>query len=99
MVVLRIILSKPGIYLAEVQSELLAMFGTTISISTICRTLRYMGCTRQVIQQIAIQRSDEKRAEFMAEVSAYDLPCSSGLIKVGVIVEMLYVSEDIVLEE
>ena len=31
-----------------------------------------MGCTRQVIQQIAIQRSDEKRAEFMAEVSAYD---------------------------
>lgn len=31
-----------------------------------------MGCTRQVIQRIALQRSDEKRAKFMSEVSAYD---------------------------
>jgi hypothetical protein len=31
-----------------------------------------MGCTRQVIQHIAIQQSDELRAKFMAEVSLYD---------------------------
>ena len=31
-----------------------------------------MDCTRQVIHRIALQRSDEKRAKFMAEVSIYD---------------------------
>ena len=72
VVLLGIILSYPGIYLSEVQHELLARFGVTISLSTICRTLKYMGCTRQVMQHISIQRNDEARAKFMAEVSAYD---------------------------
>lgn len=72
IVLLRIILSKPGIYLSEVQSQLHANFGVQVSLSTICRTLKYMGCTRQVIQHIALQRDDEMRAKFMAEVSAYD---------------------------
>lgn len=31
-----------------------------------------MGCTRQVIQRVALQRSDEQRAKFMANVSVYD---------------------------
>ena len=31
-----------------------------------------MGCTRQVIQRVALQRSDEQRAKFMADVSRYD---------------------------
>ena len=39
---------------------------------TICRTLKSMGCTRQVIRQVAIQRSDIMRAKFMAEISVYD---------------------------
>ena len=30
-----------------------------------------MGCTRQVIQHVALQQSDDQRAGFMAEVSAY----------------------------
>ncbi len=72
VLLLGIILSNPGIYLTEVQSELFARLGTTVSLSTICRTLRYMGCTRQVIQHVALQRNDEMRAKFMAEVSAYD---------------------------
>lgn len=72
IVLLRIITSNPGIYLSEVESKLFDRFGVHVSLSTICRTLKYMGCTRQVIQRIALQRSDEKRARFMAEVSAYD---------------------------
>ena len=31
-----------------------------------------MGCSRQVIQHVALQRNDECRAKFMAEVSVYE---------------------------
>ena len=60
-----------GIYLHEIQSRLYN-HGNVVSVSTICRTLRRMGCTRQVIEVIALQRSDYCRAKFMAEVSCYD---------------------------
>lgn len=43
-----------------------------VSVPTICCALKRMGCTRQVIQIIALQRSDYCRARFMAEVSCYD---------------------------
>ena len=72
LVLLRIITNNPGIYLSEVESKLFDKFGVHMSLSTICRTLKYMGCTRQVIQRIALQRSDDRRAKFMAEVSMYD---------------------------
>ena len=49
------------------------MFGVYVCISTICRTLKTMGCTRQAMHRIAIQRSDEERAKFMANVSLYDV--------------------------
>ena len=42
------------------------------SAATIYKTLTFMGCTRQDIQLVALQRSDDYRARFMAEVSAYD---------------------------
>ena len=32
-----------------------------------------MGCTRQSMHHVAIQRSDILRARFMAEISKYDL--------------------------
>ena len=72
LVLLRIILENTGIYLHEIQDKLLAMFGVTVSAATICRTLKFMGCTRQVVQHIALQRRDDLRAKFMAEVSVYD---------------------------
>ena len=72
LVLLRLIFENPGIYLHEIQAKLLAKFGVTVSIATICRTLKFMGCTRQVIKHIAVQRSEELRAKFMAEISVYD---------------------------
>lgn len=68
---LKIILDRPGIYLFEVQREL-EKLGIAISVPTICRTLKSMGCTRQVMHHVAIQRSDECRARFMSEISVYD---------------------------
>lgn len=54
------------------QHKLHVRYGAVVSASTICRTLKYMGCTRQVIQRISLQRSDQARAKFSAEVSVYD---------------------------
>ena len=72
LVLLRLVLNNPGIYLSEIQASLISRFGVTVDVSTICRTLKFMGCTRQVIQRVALQRSDERRAKFMAEVSVFD---------------------------
>ena len=69
---LQIVLRNPGIYLHEVQQQLLEAYGVQIHVSTICRTLKFMGCTRQAIRHVALQRSDVLRAKFMAEVSVYD---------------------------
>ena len=73
MLLLRMILEKPSVYLCEIQEELLRIFGVYVCLSTICRTLKMMGCTRQAMHRIAIQRSDEKWAEFMADISLYDV--------------------------
>ena len=68
LTLLRLILEHPGIYLHEIQAELYAMFGVQVSVPTICRTLRYMGCTRQVLSHVAAQRSDALRGKFMADI-------------------------------
>ena len=65
-------LENPGIYLQELQDELLDIFGVLISVPTICRTLKYIGCTRQVMHRVALQRSDALRARFIAEISVYN---------------------------
>lgn len=72
LVLLRLILQRPGIYLAEIQECLYSEFGITCSPPTICRTLKFMGCSRQKIQRVALQQSDACRARFMAEISVYD---------------------------
>ena len=72
IVLLRLILANPGIYLYELKGELGKMFGVPISEATICRTLRYMGCTRQAMHHVAIQQSEICRGRFMAVISMYD---------------------------
>ena len=72
IVLLRLILANPGIYLYELKCELVKMFGVGVSEATICRTLRYMGCTRQAMHHMAIQQSEVCRGRFMAEISMYD---------------------------
>ena len=72
LTLLQIILQNPRIYLQEVQTKLTDIFGVLVSISTICKTLKYIGCTRQAMCHVVKQRDDKLRAEFMAEVSVYD---------------------------
>ena len=72
LLLLQFILDRPGIYLYEIKKKLQGALGVSVSKSSICRTLKFMGCSRQVIHHVAIQRSDAMRAKFMAEVSTYD---------------------------
>ena len=37
-----------------------------------CKTLRYMGYTRQAMHHVAIQQSEVCRGRFMAEISMHD---------------------------
>ena len=72
LIVLESFLSNPGIYLREVQDELLVASGKLVTWSTICRTAKKLGLSRQKIKKVAIQRSDILRAQYMAEIEAFD---------------------------
>ena len=56
----------PGIYLHEVQNVLVCATGKHVRVST---TLSRLGFTRQKIQIIALQQSEELRLKFMAALT------------------------------
>ena len=72
LIVLELFLSKPGIYLREVQQELFDATRTWVHCSTLCRTAKPLGLTKQKMRRVAIRRSDVVRAEYMSEMSAFD---------------------------
>ena len=72
LIVLELFLSKPGIYLREVQQELFDATRTGVHCSTLCRTAKRLGLTKQKMKRVAIRRSDVIRAEYMSEMSAFD---------------------------
>jgi len=51
LLLIQLIVIRPGIYLRELQQKLSGC--TLVDISTICRAVRKMGMTRQKIQHIA----------------------------------------------
>ena len=69
---LKYIFENPTSYLHEIQKKLNDSYGVQVSASTICRTLKSMGCSRQVIRHVALQQSNTARAKFMAEISLYE---------------------------
>lgn len=70
--ILELVLERPGIYLTELQRELLAATGTDVSISTIFRFLQSCGFSRTKIRSVAAQRSEDLRARYVTEVALYD---------------------------
>ena len=72
IILVRILAENPTIYLYEIQEELESVFGVSVSVSTICKTLKWIGFTRKKIHHIAIQQSELLRAEFMAMISVYN---------------------------
>ena len=56
-------------YLHELCDELEEVTGKSVPF---CRIIHHFGMTRQKFGSIAIQRSDEMKAEFIAELSLFD---------------------------
>lgn len=66
------LMTRPEIYLEELQRELYFNTGTWASISTIFRTIHRLGYTRKRLQQVALQRNECLRDEFMKEMNYLD---------------------------
>ena len=66
-----LVLSKPGIYLHEIQREVCEEFCISLNCSSICRMLHKSGFTRQKLPIAAMQCNEDLRCQFCAEVSLY----------------------------
>ena len=64
--VIGLVLEAPALYLGEVCKDVLDLFGVAISPSTICRLLSRYGITRKKIRQVATQRCEMLRGQFMS---------------------------------
>lgn len=69
--ILNTVIAKPGIYLHEIQQELLDVLQFSVDISTICRFLHSNGFTRQKLHLIAVQRDEFLRQQYILDVSIY----------------------------
>ena len=70
--VLQALVHHPTMYLHELQDHLNEVTGVYTSLSTICRTIKQHGFMRKKIETIALQRSESKRIEYMAEICMYN---------------------------
>jgi len=70
LLILYLVVEKPGIYLHEVQS-LHDMLMIDVDLSTICRFLKNNGLTRQKLHFAAAQRDELLRQQYCSDVSVY----------------------------
>ena len=73
LTILHVVLSRPGIYLREIKSELLELAGVDVSLTSICRFLSVVGFTRQKMKYAALQRDKHLRSQFITDVSIYSV--------------------------
>ena len=71
LLILHLVTSKPGVYLREIQEELLLQLMIEVAISTICRFLNKNGFSYQKMAHIAIQRDEYFRQKYLMDVSVY----------------------------
>lgn len=71
MLILTLVIEKPGIYLREIQVELLHLLLIDVEISTICRFLHTSGFTHQKLCLVALQRDEYLRQKIIVDVSEY----------------------------
>ena len=68
MILVQKLLNSPDAYLDEVKRELLS-HEISVSISTICRTVRQLGFTRKKLKHIILKSSERDRELFEDEIS------------------------------
>ena len=72
MMILHIVLCRPGINLHKVARELEETFGAQVALSSICMFLNKCGFTWQKLRLSAIQRDSFLRLQFTSGVALYD---------------------------
>ena len=71
LLILNLVVQKPGIYLHEMQRSLHDMLMIDVDLSTICRFLKDNGLTRQKLHFAAAQRDELLRQQYSSDVSVY----------------------------
>ncbi len=71
LIILTLVIQRPGILLREVQIELLRDYGVNVGLSTICHFLHKSGFTHQRMVLVAKQRDEYLRTTFTIDVSVY----------------------------
>ena len=71
LLILHLVLDRPGTYLREIQYELLSVLKVEVSESAVCKFLHKSGFTRQRLQVTALQQDEFLRQQFISEVSVY----------------------------
>lgn len=71
LVILELVIDRPGIYLHELQQELANETGTEVDSTTICRFLSKSGFSRQKMVLAAKQRCEVMRAQHQLDMLAY----------------------------
>ena len=92
MYILNLVISKPSVYLREIQAAVEEFLLIDVSISAIGHFLASNGFTRQKLCHMAIQRDAFERAQYSSDVSVYST------MKLVQTTEMCYVSMGTVLE-
>ena len=72
LLVLHLVIERPGVLLHELKKELLEVLMLEINVSTLRRFLHISGFTRQRLCCIVLQRDDFLRQKFNLGVSVYD---------------------------
>lgn len=71
LTILHTVLQCPGIYLNELQREVLAATGVDISVTSLCSFLHTTNFTHQKMQIVARQQDRQLREQFADDVSLY----------------------------
>ena len=71
LLILNVVVTKPGIYLQEIQEELLNVLELRVDVSTICRFLHSNGFARQKMCLVATQRDKFICQQYFIDVSLY----------------------------
>ena len=71
LLIVGLLFDNPSLYLSEICQRVTEVIGVKVSLSTVCRIIRRHGLTSKKVQQVALQRSVEFRAKFLAEVQLY----------------------------
>ena len=72
ILILTLIVDRPGIFLREIQVKLRDILQLEVDVSTICRFLHTSGCTRQKLCLVALQRDAFLRQQYMVDISIYN---------------------------